>query len=456
MTNSGQSLGDALDPRITNPDIQRLHRTWVLSARDGGLPGPPACSAEAFSWCGEHLLAGAMTSDGSLVPTHVGGALLRDAEVLLDILGPGLRACLEARRPVYGVDHAQRPSGIVTWERLLMPVRAADGAEGVLAYARPIVAQPEFFDALLTSAMEGVIGLHTVYADDGRVSDFLYVLVNPAASRMLGKPAQVLVGQGMLATEAALARLGVFEQLVQVVETGRPARFETTHALSGVEGHFLVNAVRISNGLAVTFADVTEIRRQAEELLRANARMDREVKRRALLERELRQLVDHDPLTNLLNRRAFLKAVGDELARARRYGHPMAVIMIDIDHFKRINDTWGHAIGDDAIRAVGRAAMSAVRTEDRVGRLGGEEFCIMLPETSAEGARFLAERLRIAVAAIRIEARGEKIGFTASFGVAETTTATADVDRLIDRADQALYRAKNGGRDRVVVDEAEG
>jgi diguanylate cyclase (GGDEF)-like protein len=273
---------------------------------------------------------------------------------------------------------------------------------------------------------------------------------------MLGKPAQVLVGQGMLATEAALARLGVFEQLVQVVETGRPARFETTHALSGVEGHFLVNAVRISNGLAVTFADVTEIRRQAEELLRANARMDREVKRRALLERELRQLVDHDPLTNLLNRRAFLKAVGDELARARRYGHPMAVIMIDIDHFKRINDTWGHAIGDDAIRAVGRAAMSAVRTEDRVGRLGGEEFCIMLPETSAEGARFLAERLRIAVAAIRIEARGEKIGFTASFGVAETTTATADVDRLIDRADQALYRAKNGGRDRVVVDEAEG
>ena len=159
-----------------------------------------------------------------------------------------------------------------------------------------------------------------------------------------------------------------------------------------------------------------------------------------------------DELTGLRNRRAFYEAGDAALEWARRYEHALTLVMLDIDHFKRINDTLGHAAGDAALRGLAEALRYGARASDIAGRLGGEEFAVLLPETAVEEAAGYAERLRKAVAATAVVHQREEIRFTCSFGVAQMR-ASDDLDALIARADAALYRAKGEGRDRVCVDD---
>ncbi|CAA7625897.1 GGDEF domain-containing protein [Magnetospirillum sp. UT-4] len=167
---------------------------------------------------------------------------------------------------------------------------------------------------------------------------------------------------------------------------------------------------------------------------------------------EMRRLATTDALTGVSNRRHFVSAGVHETQRASRYGSTLSVLMVDIDHFKAINDTWGHATGDRAIQSLARNMVAPVRDQDIVGRLGGEEFAILLPETCQDGARTIAERLRLAVQddSSITTADGATVRFTISIGVATYTTGDS-FDNLMTRADQALYRAKEGGRNRVVA-----
>jgi diguanylate cyclase (GGDEF)-like protein len=162
------------------------------------------------------------------------------------------------------------------------------------------------------------------------------------------------------------------------------------------------------------------------------------------------QLARTDDLTRMRNRRAFYELGEFALSQTWRYGHPCSVVMMDIDHFKRINDTWGHAAGDRVLLAVADVVRGAVRTSDVAGRLGGEEFAIVLPETSADDAAVLAERLRQGMMAVRVRHEAADIGFTASFGVAESRGEGMSLDKLLGQADAALYEAKEQGRNRVV------
>jgi diguanylate cyclase (GGDEF)-like protein len=157
-----------------------------------------------------------------------------------------------------------------------------------------------------------------------------------------------------------------------------------------------------------------------------------------------------DELTQLANRRAFLEYGTTATDQSRRYRHPLSILMIDIDHFKRINDTYGHAAGDDALRAVAAELRKAARAADTPGRLGGEEFAILLPETTAAEALTVAERVRQEVKALRLAHEGVTIQFTCSIGIAELTETIEDIDTLLHHADEALYEAKESGRDRVV------
>ena len=166
---------------------------------------------------------------------------------------------------------------------------------------------------------------------------------------------------------------------------------------------------------------------------------------------QLLELALTDGLTGIFNRRAFLERAEGELARARRTGHPMTVLQCDIDHFKRINDTYGHAAGDEALRRFVGCCRSHLRVSDAMGRLGGEEFAVLLPETALSDALLVAERLREAVAELEIEHEGARIRFTASIGAAEFLCGGDTVARALARGDEALYRAKEGGRNRVVV-----
>jgi diguanylate cyclase (GGDEF)-like protein len=167
---------------------------------------------------------------------------------------------------------------------------------------------------------------------------------------------------------------------------------------------------------------------------------------------EIHRLARLDGLTEIANRRYFLERLEAELARAERYKSSVALLLLDLDHFKRINDRFGHQIGDVALRHVAALLTSDVlRRIDVVGRYGGEEFAVMLPETELEGAMIVAERVRAALEARTIPLEdGQVVGLTASIGLAVfPTPGVSSLDALVRRADDALYRAKDNGRNRV-------
>jgi len=161
----------------------------------------------------------------------------------------------------------------------------------------------------------------------------------------------------------------------------------------------------------------------------------------------MEQLATHDELTGLLNRRALMALLQREVAHSRRLQTPLAVLMFDLDHFKSINDTHGHALGDAVLRGVGTILRERMRVSDSAGRYGGEEFCVMLPGADAHGACQLADELRIAIAGAVYAAAGVQVTATASFGVAACAGGRdADADQLLLQADRALYQAKVAGR----------
>jgi diguanylate cyclase (GGDEF)-like protein len=188
----------------------------------------------------------------------------------------------------------------------------------------------------------------------------------------------------------------------------------------------------LADGVAVTSRDITE-RRQAEDAL---------VK-----------LATLDVLTGVLNRRHFFVLAESELARVQRYNHSLAVVMLDIDHFKAINDAYGHLMGDRVLQSVASACRSQVRTVDLLGRYGGEEFIFLLPETDLQGALQTAERLRATIAQIPVVIDGSTLHLSVSVGIAvhHAGDGAPTLDMLVERADQAMYQAKHAGRDRVMV-----
>ncbi len=168
-------------------------------------------------------------------------------------------------------------------------------------------------------------------------------------------------------------------------------------------------------------------------------------------QRELERLTRQDGLTGLFNRNTFVELSRRELDRAQRQGSATTILLLDLDHFKRINDTWGHPAGDAVLRHVATLASTTVRSTDLVGRLGGEEFIVLLPNTSAEAGRKLAEKLRQRLEASVIQWEGIRIPVTASIGLSSTTVEEKrDFDHLYTEADKALYLAKQRGRNRVV------
>ncbi len=182
-------------------------------------------------------------------------------------------------------------------------------------------------------------------------------------------------------------------------------------------------------------------RRSAEETQRFAEEMD-----------ALRVAAETDPLTGLFNRRAFLSAASDAMTYYQRYGRNIAVLVVDIDFFKRINDAHGHGVGDLVIRGVGEALTSCVRSTDKVARFGGEEFVVLLREIGDEGVVALAERMRQAVRTSVIIEGDNNICVTVSIGAAIVSKADRDIQDLIERADHALYQAKDSGRNRVILD----
>jgi diguanylate cyclase (GGDEF)-like protein len=157
-----------------------------------------------------------------------------------------------------------------------------------------------------------------------------------------------------------------------------------------------------------------------------------------------------DGLTGLTNHRTFQERLSDLVARSARHGHKAAILLCDVDHFKKVNDTYGHPIGDEVLRRVARVLLEAVRKIDIPARYGGEEFAVVLEATDLDGAVRLAERIRTDVGALEIESDKGSLTVTMSIGVATFPEDAKDEAMLIEHADHALYHAKQTGRNKVV------
>jgi diguanylate cyclase (GGDEF)-like protein/PAS domain S-box-containing protein len=169
------------------------------------------------------------------------------------------------------------------------------------------------------------------------------------------------------------------------------------------------------------------------------------------IEERLRRLAARDELTDTLSRGRFFEVVREELARSARYSRPVALAMLDLDHFKTINDRFGHRAGDDVLRAIAGLMSRGLRSQDQVGRYGGEEFAVMLPETPLDCARDVLERTRQAIGDLKFDFGGHAISITVSVGVISVLKGET-LEAALGRADKALYRAKNSGRNRVLAE----
>jgi diguanylate cyclase (GGDEF)-like protein len=219
------------------------------------------------------------------------------------------------------------------------------------------------------------------------------------------------------------------------------ATFETRHKRKdGVTFPVEVSVRLVTLDQPYSFAisrDITERKRVEEEVQNLQA--------------QLREQAVHDALTGLHNRRYLDETMGRELIRAARYGQPVGIVMCDIDHFKIVNDRYGHPAGDEVLRAVAGLLSTGARRSDIACRYGGEEFVLLFPDMPRDAAYARAEQLRVALAAKRITSGAAGIQITASFGVAVFPEDGNTVDALIGAADLAMYEAKKAGRNRVVV-----
>jgi len=168
-------------------------------------------------------------------------------------------------------------------------------------------------------------------------------------------------------------------------------------------------------------------------------------------EKKMYQMAITDELTNVYNRRFILEILEKEMHRARRFHHKLSLIMLDIDDFKKINDDFGHLIGDDVLKELSALCIKSMREIDYFARYGGEEFLYVFPETSKEEAAIFAERLRISLMNIEVSTGEKKIGITASFGVTELDFEKDYIQNFIERADMAMYEAKKKGKNVVVM-----
>lgn len=206
-------------------------------------------------------------------------------------------------------------------------------------------------------------------------------------------------------------------------------------------GVILLSALGLSLLIAppIYYLVLIPLRREYEKRLRAEG-----------LAEDMTRLAITDPLTHIMNRRGITVALLDAMAQAERYDTALTVAMADIDHFKAINDTYGHETGDRVLAEVAAVLSEHLRMPDKVGRYGGEEFLIVLPHTTLVQGRKIAERVRAAVGSTRVQAGGKRLPLTVSLGLTQFRKGE-DLEQLLTRVDQALYDAKSAGRNRVGI-----
>jgi diguanylate cyclase (GGDEF)-like protein len=262
--------------------------------------------------------------------------------------------------------------------------------------------------------------------DTGQIVDFLFAYINPAAERRLRTPRDQFLGRLLSEVRPYATSSGVLERYKEVVRTGIPYIDEIFIDDGTIHATWIhLQAVKIGNSIAVTSRDFTELKRVSDRV---------------------HFLAHYDQLTGLPNRTLLRERLSSAMLRGRRHNHKVAVFLLDIDHFKRINDSLGHAVGDALLLEIGKRLLNSGRETDTVARLGGDEFVIVLPEVkSMEDVNRCGLKLLEAVAA-PITLQDHQMVVTASIGVCIYPDGGLEMDELLKRADAAMYTVKAAGR----------
>ena len=466
---------DNIETRAGAPQIATLLTRYRLLAVNGSLPRYAELGPDSLPHLAHHL-AVVIPEDGDYRYTHYGRAITEESGVDMSGLRVGEwkseigaffcsvydRAVAE-RRPLYTVHRANHAIRVHLWERLVLPVRADDGSIRLVVFNKPREYKDDLLSAVLGASPDGIMGLRCVRRADGRISDAIVITANQRAVEIVGCSIEAILDRPLLELVPQLRGTTTWARYRKVVETRRAQQFELPDRRSGRATWFNINAVPLGDGFMVTISDITRLKQAYRELETKHADLARmirmlehhteslgkEVSRREALEAELRRHADVDELTGVSSRRAFVAAAMRAITAASDR-QPLAVIALDIDHFKDVNDRHGHLAGDRALAALGTELNRQCRASDMVGRLGGEEFALLLTDTTLDAAAAIAERIRRRLPALSVPCEDGPVAVTASFGVAAWHADDTYV-ALLARADGGLYRAKRGGRDRVVV-----
>jgi diguanylate cyclase (GGDEF)-like protein len=260
----------------------------------------------------------------------------------------------------------------------------------------------------------------------GAIVDFRFSYINPNAERRLGVRRETLYGRILTEVRPFMIRSGLIEQYREVVRTGIPYTCEVFIDDDMIQGTWLnVQVVKLGNGVAITSRDVTEHRRRSDHI---------------------HYLAHHDHLTGVANRTLLYERLRQAIARAEQHQEKVAVFVLDIDHFKQINDSLGHADGDILLAAIGQRLLSSVRESDTVARIGGDEFVVVMPDfRSIEDVERCGRQI-IRGAAQPIPIGAGDLTVTVSLGVSIYPIDGADADDLLRHADTAMYSVKDSGR----------
>ena len=457
-----------IESRAGAPQIGTLLARYRSLAKDGGLPSYADFNPERLVEHAGSLAVVEPVGSGDYLYIYYGRTIFETSGV--EMLGSKVsqwksevgtffcqaydRAVAE-RRPIYTVHRAHHAIRVHLWERLVLPVRSEGGSVRLVVFNKPREYLDDLLRAVLDASPEGVLGLRTVRSAAGLIEDALVVTANERAADIVGCTVEGLLDRAILEVLPGLRGSKTWARYVEVIETRQQQRFEL-HDRAKAKW-FDVKAVPLGDGFVLSIAEITELKNACQELetknldlARANMMLGKEVGRRQVLEGELRRLAEVDVLTGVATRRAFMEAAARAIDFACEQ-RPLAVIALDIDHFKRVNDRYGHLVGDKVLIAVGEDLRRECRAPDVVGRLGGEEFVVLLGNTTLEAAASVAERIRVRLGELAVAVTALTcVRITGSLGVA-AFAAGDSYDDLLARADSALYRAKANGRDCIVV-----
>lgn len=327
---------------------------------------------------------------------------------------------------------------------------------------------PDPASAALQSAImmtgSSIATLEPVYDAGNKLNSFRVLFANPSFWKLTGYNAGYSTTKQKTLLPAMFKSPEIRSHLIASFHKPITRSIRFKHQKQELSLVLQLTSTVVNDRLVITIIDITSLSHAREmlelqtTLMEESSRsleavrkaLEAEIKRRGKLESKLRRLAGTDHLSGLANRRAFLEKATAEFRRSRRYQHPLSIVMLDLDRFKLVNDTHGHAAGDCVIVAISQLCQSLSRDGvDMVGRLGGEEFAILLPETTQQGSSNFAERLRLMIENTPVFCDIKKLKITASLGIASLKDQDRDFSTLLNRADAALYGSKQGGRNMV-------